>query len=71
MRKFAWSLLLVCSFLLAGCAAPHVMVLKDGTTIETVNAPEFDNKTGFYEFETTDGKMTQINKDEVVSIKEK
>ena len=71
MGKFVLSLLLISSCLFVACASPHVMVMKDGTTIETEGSPKFDGKTGFYEFKTTEGKTVRANKDEVVTIKEK
>jgi len=71
MGKFFLGFLLVSSCLFVGCASPHVMVMKDGTTIETEDSPKFDKKTGFYEFKTTDGKTVKANKDEVLSIQEK
>lgn len=53
------------------CTAPHSMTLKDGRVIETADEPEFNRKTGFYEYRTVDGKKVQINKDEVLEVKEK
>jgi hypothetical protein len=63
--------ILCCFFLLlAGCASQHVLVLKDGRTIETAGNPKFDEKTGFYKYKTLDGKGSKVNKDEIVEIKE-
>lgn len=58
-------------FVLTSCASPHVMTLKDGRVIDTADEPEFNRKTGFYEYNTVDGKKVQINKDEVLEVKEK
>lgn len=55
---------------LAGCATPSVITLNDGREIQTVDAPEYDDEAGFYEFEQLDGKPARINKDEVLSVKE-
>ncbi len=55
---------------LAGCSTPSVITLNDGREIQTVDAPEYDDDAGFYEFEQLDGKPTRINKDEVLSVKE-
>lgn len=54
--------------LLAGCATPHQINLKDGSKIQTMDTPEFEEDSGFYEFETIEGKTKQLNKDEVKSI---
>lgn len=56
---------------LVGCSSPHTMMLRDGRLLELADEPEFNKHTGFYEFETTDGKMVRINKNEVIEIKEK
>ena len=58
------------ALLLAGCGG-HVVVLKSGQTIETSKAPELDTKTGFYRVESKDGKRLQVNKDEVLMIRDK
>jgi len=55
---------------LAGCASPSVITLNDGREIQTMDEPEFDEETGFYEFEQLDGKRAKVNKDQVRSLKE-
>ena len=70
-RITAWVAVLVCLFLFIGCAMPHVVILKNGTTINTKSAPFFDRRTGFYWYESPDGVKGQINRDEIVEIKEK
>ena len=55
---------------LAGCASPSVITLNDGREIQTVDAPDYDSTSGFYEFEQLDGKQTRINKDQVRTVKE-
>lgn len=55
---------------LAGCASPSVITLNDGREIQTVDKPEYDEETGFYEFEQLDGKRATINKDQVQTVKE-
>jgi len=55
---------------LAGCASPTVITLNDGREIQAVDAPKYDEKSGFYEFEQLDGKETRINKDQVRTVKE-
>lgn len=55
---------------LAGCSSPAVITLNDGREIQSVDTPHFDSKTGFYEFEQLDGKRTQINKDQVSTVKD-
>ena len=54
-----------------GCATPQVILLKDGRSIVSRDMPDYDKKTGFYEFETEEGKKIRVNKNEVVEIKEK
>ncbi len=56
--------------LLAGCANPSVITLIDGREIQTTDTPKFDDETGFYEYEQLDGKRSQVNKDQVRSVRE-
>lgn len=55
---------------LTGCSTPSVITLNDGSQIQTVDRPEFDDDSGFYEFEQLDGKPARINKDQVITVKE-
>ncbi|MCK9296929.1 MAG: YgdI/YgdR family lipoprotein [Desulfobulbaceae bacterium] len=55
---------------LVACSTPYRMMLKDGTVVEMADEPEFDKDTGFYEFQTLDGKNVRVNKEQVVEIKE-
>jgi hypothetical protein len=55
---------------LAGCASPSVITLNDGREIQTVDAPDYDSASGFYEFEQLDGKRAKVNKDQVRTVKE-
>ncbi|MEN0105400.1 MAG: YgdI/YgdR family lipoprotein [Pseudomonas sp.] len=55
---------------LAGCSSPSVITLNDGREIQTVDQPEYDSDSGFYEFEQLDGKRTKVNKDQVRTVKE-
>jgi hypothetical protein len=55
---------------LAGCASPSVITLNDGREIQTVDKPEFDEDSGFYQFEQLDGKRATVNKDQVQTVKE-
>jgi hypothetical protein len=55
---------------LTGCASPTVITLNDGREIQTVDEPNFDEESGFYEFEQLDGKRAKVNKDEVRTVKE-
>jgi hypothetical protein len=47
-----------------------VITLNDGREIQTTDEPEFDEETGFYEFEQLDGKRAKVNKDQVRTLKE-
>ncbi len=55
---------------LTGCSTPSVITLNDGSQVQTVDTPEFDEDSGFYEFEQLDGKPARINKDQVITVKE-
>jgi major membrane immunogen (membrane-anchored lipoprotein) len=55
---------------LVGCASPSVITLNDGREIQTVDEPQFDDNSGFYEFEQLDGKRAKVNKDQVRTVKE-
>ncbi|MDA7087756.1 YgdI/YgdR family lipoprotein [Pseudomonas sp. SA3-5] len=55
---------------LAGCASPSVITLNDGREIQTLNTPDFDDDSGFYEFEQLDGNRAKVNKDQVRTIQE-
>lgn len=55
--------------LVAGCSTPSVITMKDGREIQTVDTPDFDKKSNFYEYEQIDGSRVTINADEVESIK--
>jgi hypothetical protein len=55
---------------LAGCASPTVITLNDGREIQAVDTPDYDEESGFYEFEQLDGKRSQVNKDQVRTVKE-
>ncbi|RON01012.1 hypothetical protein BK659_26430 [Pseudomonas brassicacearum] len=55
---------------LAGCSSPAVITLNDGREIQSVDTPQFDSKSGFYQFEQLDGKQTRINKDQIRTVKD-
>ncbi|WP_163834810.1 YgdI/YgdR family lipoprotein [Spartinivicinus ruber] len=55
---------------IAGCSTPHRILLIDGSEIETLDQPEYNRSTGFYEYEGVNGKNRSINKDQVKSISE-
>jgi hypothetical protein len=54
---------------LAGCSSPSVMQTRDGSQIVTPDKPEYDKKSGMYQYDDN-GKQVQINKDDVKSIQE-
>lgn len=56
--------------LLAGCANPSVITLNDGREIQTMDQPDYDRSSGFYEYEGLDGKPGRVNKDQVRTVKE-
>ncbi len=59
------------AFIACSVSKPTVIILKNGTTIESKYEPEYNSKTGFYEYVTTDGKKAQIDKNEISEIKQK
>ncbi|MBU2707637.1 YgdI/YgdR family lipoprotein [Zooshikella marina] len=61
---------LVLFTLLAGCSSPHLITLQDGTHIQTVDEPDFNEDTGFYEYETESGDEESVNKNTVKKIRE-
>nr|WP_289635063.1 YgdI/YgdR family lipoprotein [Pseudomonas sp. sp1636]MDM8347791.1 YgdI/YgdR family lipoprotein [Pseudomonas sp. sp1636] len=70
-QRFLHAFLLALGFAaLAGCASPSVITLNDGREIQTINTPEFDDDSGFYEFEQLDGNRAKVNKDQVRTIQE-
>ncbi|WP_447747994.1 YgdI/YgdR family lipoprotein [Pseudomonas nicosulfuronedens] len=55
---------------LAGCSTPSVITLNDGREIQSVDKPQYDDESGFYEFEQLDGKTARVNKDQVRTVKD-
>ncbi|MDZ3995558.1 YgdI/YgdR family lipoprotein [Pseudomonas sp. Teo4] len=69
MKKLLLPALLFGAFAtLAGCSTPSLITLNDGREFQTVDEPQFDQDSGFYEFQQLDGKRTRVNKDQVRSI---
>ncbi|AJE17151.1 hypothetical protein CL52_19655 [Stutzerimonas balearica DSM 6083] len=54
--------------LLGGCASPSQITLTDGRQMQSLDTPEYDEDTGFYEFEQADGRRIRVNRDQVQSI---
>ncbi|CAM3453364.1 YgdI/YgdR family lipoprotein [Bordetella sputigena] len=55
--------------ILAGCSSPSVVNTRDGSQIVTPDKPDYDKKSGMYQYEQN-GKDVQINKDDVKSIEQ-
>ena len=55
--------------LAAGCSSPSVVTRDDGQQVVTPDEPEYDEDSGFYEYEK-DGRTTRMNKDRVEKIEE-
>ncbi len=72
MRAFDMPTLMLMAALtfMAGCSNPNVITLNDGREIQTLDKPEYDDESEFYEFEGLDGKQERVNKDQVRTIKE-
>ena len=62
--------LLIGLSLLAGCSSPSVITLNDGREIQTLDRPDYDDDSGFYEYEGLDGKPAKVNKDQVRTVQE-
>ncbi len=62
--------LLLGLFVLAGCSSPSVITLNDGREIQTLDRPDYDDESGFYEYEGLDGNPGKVNKDQVRTVKE-
>ncbi|MVW75680.1 YgdI/YgdR family lipoprotein [Pseudomonas xionganensis] len=69
-RPLLTTLLALSLATLAGCATPSVITLTDGREIQTQDLPQFDEESGFYQFEQIDGRRAKVNKDQVESIRE-
>jgi len=70
MKKLMPALLLGALAGLGGCSSPNIITLNDGRELQTLDTPQYDRASGFYEFEQLDGKRNRINKDQVQTIKE-
>lgn len=72
MKKwsFSFTLVLMAMLFLAGCATPYQIVLKDGSSVEAVDEPEYNDDSGFYEYETLNGKEHMMNKDVIKVMSE-
>ena len=69
ISRIARILLISVTAALMACASPYLIVLKDGTEIHSRGEPDFDDRSGFYRYESVDGREHQINKDEVKAIR--
>ena len=69
MKKLLLPALLIGAFAtLAGCSPPSLITLNDGREFQTVDEPQFDQDSGFYEFQQLDGKQTRVNRDQIRTI---
>jgi major membrane immunogen (membrane-anchored lipoprotein) len=69
MKRLGAAIAMAAAVVIIGCASTHTITLLDGSIIESNAEPEFDKKTGFYEFETRAGEYVKLNKDQVRSIR--
>ncbi|MBS4151939.1 YgdI/YgdR family lipoprotein [Pseudomonadota bacterium DY0742] len=67
-RTFSFAMLALGMALLVGCASPSQITLTDGRQMQSLDTPEYDEDTGFYEFEQADGRRIRVNRDQVQSI---
>ena len=71
MKMTHWSaaVILGLSASLAACSSPSVMTHKDGSQETTPDEPEYDEDSGFYQYERN-GSEVKVNKDEVERIEQ-
>ncbi len=66
MKKLFFIALLVVAF--TACSSPQNIVLNDGTIIPTRDSVDYDEDSGVYEYENSDGEEVYVNKDNVKII---
>ena len=69
LKTLALILALSGTGLAAGCSSPSIVTRDDGRQVVTSDEPEYDEDSGFYEYEK-DGRTTRVNKDRVEKIEE-
>src|SRR5690606_15326775 len=67
LKTLALILALSGTGLAAGCSSPSIVTRDDGRQVVTSDEPEYDEDSGFYEYEK-DGRTTRVNKDRVEKI---
>lgn len=68
MKRMSFLFVCLLAVLLCSCATPYKIVLKDGSERVTVDEPELNEDTNFYEYDTSDGVERQLNRDEVKEL---
>jgi hypothetical protein len=58
----------IAAVFLSACATPYVVRLKSGEVMDARDEPDYDEDSGFYEFEDAFGKRVRVNKDQIVSM---
>jgi len=56
---------------LAGCASEHLILTTDGQLLSSSDEPEFDEDTGMFEFEDSEGRRQQIPQSQIRQIIER
>lgn len=57
--------------MLAACGSPTYRIcLKDGREFHSKGKPEFQKKTGYYQYENLNGRDALVRADEVLTIEE-
>ncbi|TBV00042.1 YgdI/YgdR family lipoprotein [Stutzerimonas kirkiae] len=70
LLKLPALLLIMGSLALAGCSTPSVITLDDGREIQTLDRPDYDEDSGFYEYQLIDGSSGKVNKDRVRTVRD-
>lgn len=72
MKKLTTLMLLIAvGLFVVGCGSkPQLIKLKNGQTILTADEVDYNDETGFYDYENKDGTTSRINKDDVQSIED-
>ena len=59
------------ALLLASCGSPHYRItLKDGRQLTSEGEPQLQKKTGYFRYETLEGRDALVRADEVVMIEQ-
>lgn len=71
MRLFRHTASIVFAAILVSCGSPmYRITLKDGRQFQSAGKPDFQEKTGYYRYQTHEGRDALIRADEVLLIEQ-